>query len=1238
MIFEKTQPKINEKKLFEGTVEAIDPAQEYFFDRTSQKNSDDTVRTEYRYDPKKEDSWTDEEKKEFDREWAQRMSKKAIYNGSSQLYHDPEAAALGGFDHDAPHGSKENIMNVRDEETDGQKNDTNKESLGLYANEEGRLIKEEQLRKKRSEDQESNDEWNDAFDKEFVGVAVKKKSSHEQKVAELFDQKLDVLQTQVATARNEYVIKDVEHRSISQRLTRLRQWFGKSGTQRQGDQSDDVKVLRDAYIDARRSYDAAKFEKLKDLSADKQEMMKAQMWEEMVGEIMALNDERTRIKAENNKMSPYLEKIACWAQKPQVQKAILAGSVMAAIATGGIRTILRQLPTIASHAGAGQSTVATLGKVAGVLKFVAPIGAAAVAGLQTKKIVEGALEKRFDKGIKKHKDAVMALSEDDLATMMDRFDHQKMIIGNADRLRLNKNIARYAGLATGGATYFAVASLMGIDVQESVAHAADVSSVPNGATFFAADQPVYQDPSFAGKFAKHVIAEHGSSVTEQFFTEHTTYDEKLAEYKKLGYENTPGFKEYQTRFGKEAFEKFLSEHTEIDHQEAINRWERRIGRSEWSVESAMYQQKIEETARKFAQQMNIQDTDNLKFDNIAGIPVEINGREVPDNLFSDEQRRHIEHMKKLTAINDGKMTDVGVQESGFDLTKQHALIKEVMKLRGETDFHDAVYDDNNELRMLNGKPVTTYEHEKASAHTVSNEGKTRILESAPVDMRAYEDQESQSKIVNGDKNVEIVEDRSPIGQTEMYTFEQKIGVDASHLSSDAQDEDGGRLSKNDTVSNTQEHEQEMDSEQSTQSFEQKIGLHDPQSTPVENDVQAVSAQKELQKNVSESMAENITVQPLRVEESFAVSRGFGGYADVTVHENGHGEIIVRDKSSIERTVKSFIVNNYETLRNNGEIFASSEERESFEKFIGPKNNDDLERLVNGGDEPKMLDKFAKWKAHRIAEEFAQKHKGINLDRVQSGTVVELVKDDRGIHIENIDFKGGAHIVPDHVKEIIHDKDTVDMREDAVIKAGYSQTEITKAFHMNKEQYAFFNALPADEHLTEIRQSSVGPRTMIDRFLVTLADEKQVDLTGKTVGEVLRAGNYDLKEVNEMIYAKMDDSEIMNVLREQTSFQEKDFMRSVGSKIQRVMGMERLRDIQNIAGTKIEFLRLQDAAAFVPDQQSVPMRVEGVIRRATEVFGPEIGEPRPGATMQSYFTRIAARAELMGATEKVFPSK
>ncbi len=126
---------------------------------------------------------------------------------------------------------------------------------------------------------------------------------------------------------------------------------------------------------------------------------------------------------------------------------------------------------------------------------------------------------------------------------------------------------------------------------------------------------------------------------------------------------------------------------------------------------------------------------------------------------------------------------------------------------------------------------------------------------------------------------------------------------------------------------------------------------------------------------------------------------------------------------------------------------------------------------------------------------------------------------------------------------------------------------------------------------------------------------------------------DVAEHSVDTYKNFPDDQIMRALREQPRFHEDDFVRAVAREMRSTFDTNR---IENIAGAKISFLRADSVAASAGYLSKAQFNLEDVISRAKDVFGPEIGEPRPGATVRSYFASIMARAKVTGTVDRIFP--
>ena len=130
---------------------------------------------------------------------------------------------------------------------------------------------------------------------------------------------------------------------------------------------------------------------------------------------------------------------------------------------------------------------------------------------------------------------------------------------------------------------------------------------------------------------------------------------------------------------------------------------------------------------------------------------------------------------------------------------------------------------------------------------------------------------------------------------------------------------------------------------------------------------------------------------------------------IDVSVNGNGLLTIEKGSSIEGTLTKFLM----------------------------ANND---KLTEGGmgwdvDKYKDVQEWAGKRAHGLAAEFAKAHPGIDLDTVQPGTMLELNLNNLADVKVDIDFEGGAHIVPEQEKIIFDNaEDNIEYTQEEMLAA------------------------------------------------------------------------------------------------------------------------------------------------------------------------------------------------------------
>jgi hypothetical protein len=329
--------------------------------------------------------------------------------------------------------------------------------------------------KNSSRDTDMNEE--EKFDREVNRRA----EAHDDKTAEIKNEALEQLRADIARKREIYMRKDI---SVNASLAKLRKFaLGHDDTEAQ----KELQIFRDEYEAACKKLDQFLAENYQSLSPEDQKIVRQDIVEGRLNESMLLQEQRTKIKAENvSTMGKYLSPIARWASNKTVQKALAIGSVGLGAISGSVRTMLQMAPKVAMKLGAGETTMSALKGVAAMGKFLAPIGAGVAVGMGTTKIVEKWQSNRLTKEKATEKKAFENMTEEEQFLHLMDFDY-KNIVGDVKRKEAITRNARLAGLITGAIAGGSVFMLMGGDTHgindiashEDVVHAPDKEFLDN---------------------------------------------------------------------------------------------------------------------------------------------------------------------------------------------------------------------------------------------------------------------------------------------------------------------------------------------------------------------------------------------------------------------------------------------------------------------------------------------------------------------------------------------------------------------------------------------------------------------------------------------------------------------------------------------------------------------------------------------------------------------------------------
>jgi hypothetical protein len=333
-----------------------------------------------------------------------------------------------------------------------------------------------------------------------------------------------------------------------------------------------------------------------------------------------------------------------------------------------------------------------------------------------------------------------------------------------------------------------------------------------------------------------------------------------------------------------------------------------------------------------------------------------------------------------------------------------------------------------------------------------------------------------------------------------------------------------------------------------------------------------------------------------------------------------------------------------------------------------------DRLTSGGmgwdpEKFKDVNEWAGKRAHGLVVEYMESHPGIDMDTVQPGTTFEIdLNNTADIRIKDIDFKGGPHIEateqkirfatqentmaeernisshsssqqfpgwnnPDAVSGTT--QETANASEGKIIDSLRTKDEIIRAFDLTEKEYDLVRNEPAISYVEKVRNVPSDLRLPLDDYLVTLSEKDGVDLSQKTVGNILENVEINIldQEVafdeNAIIGSETIEKEHLTPSQEIALVSElskdPDFNKAVADQIQQSYGMSP----KNIGRAHV--------ADFMQNDLTIQKKTESLIARAQEHLGEAVGAPRDKATIGSYFTRIFARAVHEDKVKDIFPT-
>ena len=220
----------------------------------------------------------------------------------------------------------------------------------------------------------------------------------------------------------------------------------------------------------------------------------------------------------------------------------------------------------------------------------------------------------------------------------------------------------------------------------------------------------------------------------------------------------------------------------------------------------------------------------------------------------------------------------------------------------------------------------------------------------------------------------------------------------------------------------------------------------------------------------------------------------------------------------------------------------------------------------------------------------------------------------------------------------------------------TKDEIIAAFGMEEDQYAFFQNIPADQYIADLKTFNPNDESVtakFDKILINLSEQGEIDLEGKSVADVMR--EVDLSDLPQESVAETVSEDVIPT--EQATSVEQETPQSVDTSSVEITAQERMDAMRELAGNPAfrEMIGTQMQEVFGGEDPINTMRNIGNAKieffqgvgtqgenltalqaRAVQTLG-ERGNPKAGETAGKYFFRIAANASREGNLKQVFPS-
>ena len=909
-----------------------------------------------------------------------------------------------------------------------EKNQEGHDDIDILADEE--LVDSFEREKNKKADNEV-DEIDSLGDEELADRFEREKNNSNEdeknKDSNLRQENIKQLQSALDDVRDALVTKK---RRTEKSFDKIRSLLGRVKVD---NVNEEVKQVQDEYNRMLTQLREVMLEERDDenISEERKREINAEIKFMAINEGIKLNDAESKARLETKwgTVGDKIQKMGLWYKNlPKKVKYAMAGALFA----GGVALT-------ASGGGIVAGGALTFGKGVKRLFGATAVGVGVGAGLETK--VKAKREAKMQEEMKKFTDLSIE-EQNELIGKLDSFDSDTQ--KEYEKIKTARRRIKFAAIGS------AAALLVGGKV---VSH------------MFAGNVDMPNSEHISDSVADQV-AEHAGYGKDIFESATDNFTEAMKE--------TRAYEHFKIKYGEEAYIKFL----EKGGNDEL--WTKHVERARYMYENLARTDAKLNLAHNLARQMGIDNPNSINVTTEGGVPTEINGQSVPENLLTPDQKKAIAFARKIKETMSGDNTGLapkihhatgGVNEGvGTDWLGHEDDLREGDSYIGDELKADDEYWDNvskndttaheiakkmgidNSDKIEYNSDFSEINGHKVPQELLTQQQKDLINTNKAFDKGYAELQHSDG--VDGDADIAT-------GNKLMSEYIQRA-KDLPLTDRDKMEEYLIKLNKESVASNGVVNEEILRKQVEDAFTQYKLTGEIPTMPEMSDSVDVVDMHAAMDQMTHSAEVDN----PL--------SQGFN---HIEVGADSIGTLIVDKGNSIEGALIKFLRDNSDKLTEGGMGWNSDDPRW-------------------GGD----VSKWAGARAHGLAEEFAKTHQGIDLDMVQPGIELKLDLSNPADIKLNVDFEGGPRIVPETGKvDILDGGDDMDAKM-------LADNEV------NNEIESMETNADVVEHSSEAIENKFSNMSEIDvvkelmnnvEFKSVVAGQMQEMLDGGTLADTLR---------------------------------------------------------------------------------------------------------------------------------------